>query len=107
MLHPLLAIAFQMIEDRTNAFMKSKQKLHATCPDDLKKHIEAYGVIGVIHEAFQQHAADLRRKTNLITPKMQSALAQLGLDQFFAPTTAKVLEYRLKKKQLDKKYLSS
>jgi hypothetical protein len=85
-LHPLIDVACQMIEDRTKAFMKGKRKLCDMCPDNLKEQFEAHGVIEVIHAAFQQHAADLRSKTNLIDVKMQSALAQLGLDQFFAPT---------------------
>jgi hypothetical protein len=94
-----------MVKDRLKGLLKAKRNLHRSCPDDLKPQFEKYGVIGIIHAAFQQHEADLRSKTKFINVKMQSALAQLGLDQFFAPTLAKFLEYRLKKEQLDAKYL--
>ncbi|KAF1828503.1 hypothetical protein BDW02DRAFT_227172 [Decorospora gaudefroyi] len=101
----LLSVAFRMIEDRTKAFMEKKVKLHESCPEDLKAHFKAHGVLGALHSAFQQHETDIRSRTKLISVKMQAALAQLGLDQFFAPTTAKLLDYRAKKRQLDTKFL--
>jgi hypothetical protein len=78
-----ISVVFQLIEDRIKAFLKCKRRLSESCPEDLKDHLEANGILGVL----------------------QAALAQLGLDRFFAPTATKFLEHPLKKERADANYL--
>jgi len=103
--YPIIHTAFYMIEERTAALLDEEPKLRAHCPKDFLSKYQDYGIVGIIHFAFQGHEGDARKETELMTRTKQQALAKVGLDFFLSPTVAKLLQYRLLKSEQDANFL--
>jgi hypothetical protein len=98
-------IAFRLATKRLEKFTRQKPQLDKTCPEEIQPRYKLFGVAGVIHDAFQEHDKKRRAITKLIDMNMQGALAQLGLDQLFSQTVAKVLNHEIFKEKRDSKWL--
>ncbi|KAF1850145.1 uncharacterized protein K460DRAFT_11289 [Cucurbitaria berberidis CBS 394.84] len=87
-------VATRMIEEQTTKFLKTNKKELDSCPEDVATFYHAFGVIGAIHLAFEEHYRVIHAEANGFGRNEFEILARIGVDQFFAPTCAKVVEYR-------------